>query len=289
MNKALAVLPEPNEWAQIKEIAAMAVKSGLLPASINTPEKAAIIALKGRELGLPPMVSFAHINVINGKPTTSAEIMLAYIYRDHPTAEIIIEDRSETRCVIKAKRPNEKEFGKPFVWDMDRAKKMNLDQKDNWKKQPGTMLFWRCITEMKRAKFSEVLMGIDYTPEELGAAVDEDGNLREVNPRAQQPVNDNVVPIQTIKPTVEPEPEAPKIKNCAPQTPEEAKKWHEDKKAVEKSREQLGKEVAAEKNRLGLSGEQVTAYIGDNFGKHPGDMTTEEMILLVQLLKERKA
>lgn len=288
MSKALAILPDQNEWNQIKEISTMAVKSGLLPASIKTSEQAAIIALKGRELGLPPMVAFAHINVIQGKPTCSAEIMLAYIYRDHPNAEIEIVERSETKCVIKAKRPNEAKFS-TFTWDMDRAKKMGLDQKDNWKKQPGTMLFWRNITEMKRAKFPEVLMGIDYTPEELGAVIDDNGNLKDVSPRSQQPVNDNVVPIQTIKPTVEPEPEAPKIKNCAPQTPEEAKKWHEDKQAAEKTREQLGKEVSAERIRLGLTGEQVTAYIGDNFGKNPGDMTLAEMAMLVDLLKERKS
>lgn len=172
------LMPSKNEWDQIKEIALMAVKSGMLPAAIKTPEAAAIIALKGRELGLPPMVAFSHIHVIQGRPTMSAEIMLAYVYKDHPGCVIDIVERSETRCEIHARRAEETKMTK-FEWNLDRAKKMGLIGKDNWVKQPGTMMFWRTISEMKRAKFPEVLMGIDYSREEL-----EDSGIRNVEPIA---------------------------------------------------------------------------------------------------------
>lgn len=164
--KEMALLPNEDEWKRMKDIALVAVKSGLLPDGIKTPEAAMIIALKGRELGLAPMVAYSHIHVIKGKPTMSAEIMLAHIYKDHPKAEITIEESTETKCVITAKRPGAKKESK-FEWTIERAAKMGLTGKDNWKKQPATMLKWRAISEMKRTVFPEVLMGIDYTPDEL--------------------------------------------------------------------------------------------------------------------------
>lgn len=175
----LSILPSKDEWAQIKELAHVAVKSGLLPTAIKTPEAAAIIILKGRELGMPPMVAFSHISVIQGKPTLSAEIMLAYIYKDFPLANITFVETTEDRCEIHAGRAAKVT---KFVWDVEKARKMGLLDKDNWKKQRGTMLRWRCITEMKRIIFPEVLMGIDYSPEELGATVSAQGVVKDVTP-----------------------------------------------------------------------------------------------------------
>lgn len=216
MTKEIALMPSGDEWQQIKDIALMGIKSGLLPKAVDTPEKAAIIALKGRELGLPPMVSFSHINVIQGKPTMSAEIMLAYIYKEYPNAEIIITEKNEKVCAIKAKRPNESEFTL-FRWDLERAKRMGLIGKDNWVKQPETMLFWRTITEIKRAKFPEVLMGIDYSQEELQETFEKDAKV--IVPDISN-TNEDKKPEQ--------EPKSLKPKNHAPQSSEEAKKLNAD-------------------------------------------------------------
>lgn len=45
------------------------VKSGLLPDSVDTPEKALVIMQKGKEFGFSAMTSFEHIVVISGKPS----------------------------------------------------------------------------------------------------------------------------------------------------------------------------------------------------------------------------
>lgn len=58
--------PMGEEWQSIKQQAQMAVKSNLLPNTINTPEKAVVVALKGRELGIPMMQAFSQINIISG-------------------------------------------------------------------------------------------------------------------------------------------------------------------------------------------------------------------------------
>jgi hypothetical protein len=49
---------------------------------------------------------------------------------------------------------------------MERAAKMNLDGKDNWKKQPGVMLSWRCVAEGVRAVFPACLNRM-YLAEEV--------------------------------------------------------------------------------------------------------------------------
>lgn len=285
MKNELALLPKTEDFTMYMQIAEMGIKSGLLPAAIKTKEAAMIIALKGRELGLPPMVAFSHINVIQGKPTMSAEIMLAYIYRDYPSAEIVIVEKGATKCVIKAKRPNEKEFS-TFTWDMERARKMGLAEKDNWKKQPETMLFWRSITEMKRAKFPEVLMGIDYTPEELGAEVDSTGSLKDVGPALPQAQEATVIPTKSII-------------NHAPQTPEEAEKRNKEiekkraqnamkeKEAAQQSeRDQLVQSVLAEKARLKMENPELVAFISKVFNKKTDELSNQELGSLWASLKE---
>lgn len=286
MKNELALLPKTEDFSMYMQIADMGIKSGLLPAAIKTKEAAMIIALKGRELGLPPMVAFSHINVIQGKPTMSAEIMLAYIYRDYPTAEIVIVEKGPSKCVIKAKRPSEKEFS-TFTWDMERAKKMGLAVKDNWQKQPETMLFWRSITEMKRAKFPEVLMGIDYAPEELGAEVDSTGSLKDVGPALPQAPTTATIATKSIV-------------NHAPQTPEEAEKRNKEieakkadedaKKAKENSqqteRDQLVQSVLAEKARLKMENPELVAFISKSFNKKTDELSNEELGSLWASLKE---
>lgn len=162
-------------WAVLKEQVGVAIKSGFLPQSINTPEKAITIALKGQELGIPPLQAFSHINVIQGKPTISSELMLALIYRNVPGAVVnIVESTSET-CTIEASRPN----GKPtkISFSMSEAKLAGVAGKDSWKKYPAAMLRARCISAVARAVFPDAIMGCSYTPEEIGAEVNEDGEI----------------------------------------------------------------------------------------------------------------
>lgn len=251
MTKEIALMPSGDEWQQIKDIALMGIKSGLLPKAVDTPEKAAIIALKGRELGLPPMVSFSHINVIQGKPTMSAEIMLAYIYKEYPNAEIIITEKNEKVCSIKAKRPNESEFTL-FKWDLERAKKMGLIGKDNWVKQPETMLFWRTITEIKRAKFPEVLMGIDYSHDEIQETFEKDAKV------IVPDIGQDVVPTNEDKKT-EQEPKSLKPKNFAPQSSEEAKKLNAE--LEQKRAQQQASEKAAQEKDVSPKGEPSRAEL----------------------------
>jgi len=172
-----SVIPGLDEVQLMLRLGGALCKTGFLPKAVNTPEKAMAIMLYGKELNIPPMMAFSKISVIQGKPTMAAELMLGIIYRDHPGAEIIFDQMDDNGCVIRARRPNERNL-QTFKFSREQASALGLMGKDNYSKQLATMLQWRCVTAMARAKFPDCLSGISYTPEELGADVDpEDGSV----------------------------------------------------------------------------------------------------------------
>lgn len=158
---------EPATWVALKEQAQMLVKSGFLPVAINTPEKAVAVALAGRELGIGTMESFRSINIIQGKPTISPQLMLALANR---TGELEGQeiDSTDKRALVtitrKGRKPHVAEFG------VKEATDLGLMGKDNYKKQAKTMFVWRALAANLRVTFPDVLLGL-YTPEELGAEV----------------------------------------------------------------------------------------------------------------------
>ena len=159
----------------LMSLANVLVKSGLLPTTVNTPEKAAAIILKGRELGMPVMESMALINVIQGKPTIAPQGMLALAYRTGQLEELDIKDDGFT-CTVTMTRKGRKPHSESF--SMDDAANLGLAVKDNWKKQPKTMRKWRAIAACARVVFPDVIGGM-YTPEEMGAnvAITDDGDV----------------------------------------------------------------------------------------------------------------
>lgn len=181
--------PSAEELDTISRIAKTAIVSLLLPEEYNrgTPEerlaKATVVALKGREIGIPIMQALSHIHVIKGKPALSAELMLALIYRAHPNAKIDFLELSDKRCVLKAMRPGGKAC--EFSFSTEDASKAGLLQNSSWTKYRRAMLRSRTVSEMARSLFPDALMGCSYTPEELGGEVSADdtdaGRIRDVS------------------------------------------------------------------------------------------------------------
>jgi len=174
-----ANLPSESEFANLEKQAKIFIESGFLPPSIKTPAQAITIAMKGRELGIPPMQAFSQINIIQGKPAMSGELMLAMCYRGCPTAVIEFIESDNKKCVLEAKRRQTDKASK-FKFDLDDATTAGLMLKDSWKKYPAAMLRARAISAMARAMFPDCLMGCSYTAEELGAEVTIDGEIKSV-------------------------------------------------------------------------------------------------------------
>lgn len=144
-------------------------RSSLLPMALrNKPAEVLQILQMGSELGLKPMQSINSINVIQGKPTISSQLMIALIRQNCPNSFIKIEEDTDKRIVKCTMARDKADIDQAYTasWDMDKAKAMGMDKKDNYLKQPMTMLKWRSVSEAARFVFPDIIMGC-YTPEEL--------------------------------------------------------------------------------------------------------------------------
>lgn len=173
-----------TNWNQMQSQANILVKSGFLPNTIKRPEQAMAIMQKGAELGIPPMQAFSHIHIISGKPTMSAELMMSQIYKLCPGAVINYVENDSEACIIEATRPGHKPT--TFKFTMEDAKTAQLLSNPTWKKYARAMLRSRCVSEMARSLFPDCLSGVSYTAEELGAPVNEDGEVLEVEATVTQ-------------------------------------------------------------------------------------------------------
>ena len=158
-----------SDWDRLKEEASVALRSGLLPAAINTPEKAIAIAMMGKELGLPIMASLTGLFVVNGKVQLSGALMLRLIYERVPGASVTVLttlDKASSECVVEMSRPG----GKPqqFRYTIEEAKRAGFLSKQPWQLHPATMLRWSAIRTGARIVFADALAGC-YMEDEIQA------------------------------------------------------------------------------------------------------------------------
>ena len=165
--RAASLIPFANEWEAMQQMATVLVESGFLPPTLNTPQKALTVLLAGRELGVPPMQAIRGIHVVNGRPSLSAELMLALAYQNIRGFRFKVEASNEQVCRITAQRPNADPVTLSFtITDAQRA---GLTRGDNWTKYPAAMLRARCTSAILRVVAPDAIRGI-YTPEEIGGS-----------------------------------------------------------------------------------------------------------------------
>ena len=149
-------------------------ESSLIPKHLRgNPANVLLYLALAEAQDVKPAVAFGGFQVIGDTPSMKPEMMRAQIQRHGHT--LTYRENSADRCVLHGKRiDNGSEL--EVVWDIDKARKAGLDPgKGTWAKYPAAMLSARATAELARALFSDCLNGISYTPEELGAEVDEDG------------------------------------------------------------------------------------------------------------------
>ena len=164
------VIPTPsNGTLTLAQQAHLLIKSGILPTTLRQPEQVIAIMLRGKELGIGPMEALTSINVIQGKVSSSTQLMLALIYRSGLLEDIEMVRGDPAKCVMKRKgmTPHVVEFGKKD------AAAMGLLNKDAYRKFPETMYLWRCIAMCARVVFPDVV-GAVYTADELGMEIQSD-------------------------------------------------------------------------------------------------------------------
>jgi hypothetical protein len=160
-------------------------KSGYFT-DVKSMSQAVVKIVAGEELGYGPMTSMQGIHIIEGKPSLSANLLGAlvkgserYNYRpEEVTAEV---------AKIAFFEDGEKIGVSEFT--IEQAKAAGLVRaKSGWEKFPAAMLFARAMSQGVRWFCPDVTAGSPaYTPEELGAEVDDQGEP--VFVEVAQPVN----------------------------------------------------------------------------------------------------
>lgn len=190
---ALATLgPSLNEQV---ELAKALAPSDIIPAAYQGKPANIVVAIEfGQSMGLSPAESLYRINVIKGKPTASAELIAAQVRKAGHKLRVS-KDEANTSVTCTIVRSDDPKY--PFVVTRDKAwaQQMGLAVKENYRKQPLTMLTWRAITACAREACPEALFGVAYTPDEMHdfdsvepVSVDESATVSVVDENA--PVDD---------------------------------------------------------------------------------------------------
>jgi len=140
--------------------------SDLLPVEYRGKPANVLVAMEyGRALGLEPLSAIQNVVIIKGKPTASAALMAGLVRRAGHILRVTGNDKRAECTIIRSDDP---EFEFTTVWTIDRAKQAGLTSNQTWAKYPDAMLKARAISECARNACSEILAGVQYTPEELG-------------------------------------------------------------------------------------------------------------------------
>ena len=178
-----------NSLADLRNIAQMLAMSNYFDAKGNSEQAIAQIATKilaGQELGYGPFASVQGIHVIQGKPAMSANLMAAavkasarYDYRVRQMDESAVSIEFFERIGGKLES-----LGVSTFTEAD-AKKAGTQ---NMQKYGRNMMFSRAMSNGVKWYCPDVFSGnAMYTPEELGASVNGDGEVIETTYTVTQP------------------------------------------------------------------------------------------------------
>lgn len=158
------------------------VRSGFF-SDTRQAAQAIVKILAGRELGLGPIASMTGIHVIQGRITLGANLIAAAIKRSG-RYDFRVTEMTDQVCTIefyeRVDGQREKIGVSTFTAeDARRAQTKNMD------KYPRNMLYARAMSNGARWFTPDVFAGAIYTPEEMGASVDEEGNVIDAEPIAR--------------------------------------------------------------------------------------------------------
>lgn len=167
---ARVLVRDMDDLARVSDILA---KSGYF-ADARDAAQAGVKVLAGMEMGIGAFSSMAGIHVIKGKPSIGAGLMAAAVKRSGKY-DYRVRKHSSTECVIEFFEQGESCGVSEFT--IEDAKQAGLTGNDNWKRAPKNMLFARALSNGVRWYAPDVFDVSTYVPEELGAEVDDEGNV----------------------------------------------------------------------------------------------------------------
>lgn len=194
-------LPTGLEWQALDHMAHTLAGSNVIPYRLKgKPADVAVILLAAREYGIPPLMALSKLPVVNGTPAPMGELMVALVLR---AGHYIAADFRNPDGTVYAGGPVSREhYGearyKRREWPEREVLRFTLaeavqaglvtlnrdgtpharDDKNRptpWEQYLPNMARWRAVANACRLAFADVLLGLSYLPEELGAVVDAEG------------------------------------------------------------------------------------------------------------------
>lgn len=147
-------------------------ESGMFP-DLQSEAQAVVKIVAGQEVGFGPMAAMQAVQMIQGRPTFSANALAALVKR-HPAYNYRTREHTAEVCSIEFF-----EDGEPCgisTFSMADAQAAGLNRNQTWEKYPKAMLFARALSQGVRWYAPDVTAGAAaYVPEELGgeAEIDE--------------------------------------------------------------------------------------------------------------------
>jgi hypothetical protein len=128
----------------------------------NNAHALAAAILYGAELGLTAMQSAQNVFVVHGKPAVYARTMAAQVRRAGYRIEEV--EASDERVVWRAERDGSWAMSE---WSIERAAQAGYTTNKKYASNPQEMLRAKCIAEVCRIQYQDVLLGMAYSVEEL--------------------------------------------------------------------------------------------------------------------------
>lgn len=187
-------IPGREEFLALAMMARVLSMSSIVPRDLRgRPADVFVILLTGRDLGIPMTTALRKIYVIDGQPSIAPQLLNARI-RQLGLGQIVPGPRDANRAVAIAVGPGGRvdprcriswpshhdgchcaEILGDTEFTMAEARTAGLATKANWKAYGTRMLWWRCSGYAADDYFPEASLGL-YSPDELGAMTDPDGN-----------------------------------------------------------------------------------------------------------------
>jgi hypothetical protein len=188
------------------EYARVLAPSELLPKNFRDKPSNVLWAVEyGTMLGIHPMAAITNVSVIDNKPSANAALMSALVRNAGHKCRIFSRttDDGHPVGICEIIRKDDPDFTFRSEWTVERAEMAGLltivrggvtrgteiapglrvfarSERGKilpWEAYTSAMLKWRAVSECARDACEEVLCGVNYTPEELGAYVDIEGDV----------------------------------------------------------------------------------------------------------------
>jgi hypothetical protein len=185
MSDELAIVA-PKSIQELKELSSFLAPGIAIPEAYRgKPGDIAACIMTGAELGMRPMQSLRALEAIKGKVALKAEAQVALVRQRKDVCKYFKLVASTDKLATYETQRVDDPAPTTMTFTMAQAEKAQLTGNPTWSKFPDAMLRARASSQLCRAVYSDVLLGL-MDPQEIIESVDEPP--RQQAPQTQQPV-----------------------------------------------------------------------------------------------------